>query len=217
MMQLMVLAALLQEPTYADLSRKHGLGAADQFMRTGKYLEAAVAYRNILLTPGDREAVRIPLALALLAQGDAVYAGIEVRRAHMLCPDFARIVIDPAELFGSKGTLLKAADAVAGRTMEGDEAEVNAAVAYACFLEGDRDRAQTALGKYAQLRGNDAFVRDLKAALAKVPAKATAAATTPPAAAPAAAPVAYRGGDPVRAGIRFVEPEVRPRGEILAK
>ncbi len=215
MIQLMVLAALLQEPTYADLSRKHGLGAADQLMKAGKYLEAAVAYRNILLTPGDREAVRIPLALALLAKGDAVYAGIEVRRAHMLCPDFARIVLDPSELFGSKGALLKAADAVAGKAAEGDEAEVNAAVAYACFIEGDRDRAQAALGKYAQLRGNDAFVRDLKAALAKVPAKATAAAApTPP---PAPAPVAHRGGDPVRAGVRFVEPEVRPRGEILAK
>src|SRR5690349_18434507 len=125
MIQLMVLAALLQEPTYADLSRKHGLGGADQLMRSGKYLEAAVAYRNILLTPGDREAVRIPLALALLAKGDAVYAGIEVRRAHMLCPDFARLVIDPAELFGSKGVLLKAAEAVSGRTAEGDEAEVN--------------------------------------------------------------------------------------------
>jgi hypothetical protein len=215
MIQVMVLAALLQEPTYADLSKKHGLGTADQFMRAGKFLEAAVAYRNILLTPGDREAVRIPLALALLAKGDAVYAGIEVRRAHMLCPDFARIVIDPAELFGSKGALLKAVDTVAGKVAEGDEAEVSAAIAYACFLEGDRDRAQTSLTKYAQLRGNDAFVRDLKAALTKVPAKATAAAT--PAPAPAAAPVAYRGGDPVRAGVRFVEPEVRPRGEILAK
>jgi len=216
-MQLMVLAALLQEPTYADLSRKHGLGGADQLMRSGKYLEAAVAYRNILLTPGDREVVRIPLALALLAKGDAVYAGIEVRRAHMLCPDFARIVLDPTELFGSKGALIKAVEATVGKTAEGDEAEVNAAIAYACFLEGERDRAQTALGKYAQLRGSDAFVRDLKAALAKVPAKATAAAAPAAPPAPAAAPVAYRGGDPVRAGVRFVEPEVRPRGEILAK
>jgi hypothetical protein len=217
MIQLMVLAALLQEPTYADLSRKHGLGAADQLMRSGKYLEAAVAYRNILLTPGDREAVRIPLALALLAKGDAVYAGIEVRRAHMLCPDFARLVIDPAELFGSKGVLLKAAEAVSGKAAEGDEAEVNAAVAYAFLLEGERDRAQTALGKYAQLRGSDAFVRDVKAALSKATAKAAPAAPAPPPSPSAPAPVAYRGGDPVRAGVRFVEPEVRPRGEILAK
>lgn len=212
-MQLVFLAALLQQdPTYADLSRKQGLGAADLQMRAGKYLEAAVAYRNILLTPGDREAVRIPLALALLAKGDAVYAGIEVRRAHMLCPEFAKLVIDPAELFGSKGALTKAADAVSGRPAEGDEAEVNAAAAYAYFLEGERDRAQAALAKYVGLRGSDAFARDLKAALAKAPAKATAAA--PPAPAP---PIAYRGGDPVRAGVRFVEPEVRPRGEILAK
>src|SRR6185295_6597111 len=101
MMQLVLLSALLgQEPTYAELSRKHGLGAADQFMRDGKYLEAAVAYRNILLTAGDREVVRIPLALALLAKGDAAYAGVEIRRAQMLVPEFLRLSIDPAELFG---------------------------------------------------------------------------------------------------------------------
>src|SRR5688500_6163211 len=109
MMSLIFLAALLpqQDPTYADLSRKHGLGAADQLLKDGKFLEASVAYRNVLLTPGDREAVRIPLALALLAKGDAAYAGIEIRRAHTLCPDFSKIALDPAALFGSKGVLTK--------------------------------------------------------------------------------------------------------------
>jgi hypothetical protein len=218
MMHLVLLAALLQqEPTYGELSRKHGLAAADQLLREGKALEAAVAYRNILLTPGDREAVRIPLALALLAKGDAAYAGIELRRAHMLYPDFLRLTIDPAELFGAKGALAKAADAVAAREPEGDVAEIQAALAYAYFLEGDRERSQAALGKYAQSRGNDAFARDLKAALAKVATAKTAAAAPAPSAAPAAAAAPFRGGDPVLAGARFVEPDVRPRGEILAR
>lgn len=212
MIPLAILAALLQQdPTYADLSRKQGLGAADQLLREGKYLEAAVAYRNILLTPGDREAVRIPLSLALLAKGDAVYAGIEIRRAHMLYPGFSRLALDPAELFGSKGALVKAADAAAAREGEGDEAEVNAVKAYAYVLEGERERAQAALAKYVQSRGEDPFARDLKAMLAKGSGVKAPAAPTPPPQAP------LRGGEPVRAGARFIEPEVRPRGEILAK
>jgi hypothetical protein len=211
MMFLAVLSALLQQdPTYAELSRKHGLGAADQLLKEGKALEAAVAYRNIMLSPGDREAVRVPLALALLAKGDAVYAGIEIRRAHMLYPDFLRLLLDPAELFGTKGALAKAADAVASREPEGDPAEVQAALAYAYLLEGDRDRAQAALTKYAQSRGSDAFVKDMKTALEKRSAS-KASGTAPPAPAP------FRGGTPLRAGVRSVEPEVRPRGEIVAK
>jgi hypothetical protein len=216
MMAMALLSALLQqEPTYADLSRKHGLGPADQLLRDGKFLEAAVAYRNVLLTPGDREAVRIPLALALLAKGDAAYAGIELRRAHMLYPDFARLTIDPAQLFGSRGALAKVADAVAAKEPEGDLAEIQAALAYAYLVEGERDRSQAALVKYVQSRGNDAFARDLTSALAKAAtAKPAPAAPPPPAAAPAAP---FRGGEPVRAGARFVEPDVRPRGEILAR
>ena len=210
-MSLMLCAALLQqEPTYAELSRKQGLGAADRFLRDGKYLEAAVAYRNILLTPGDREGVRVPLALALLAKGDAAYAGVELRRAQMLYPDLLRLAIDPAELFGSKGLLTKAADAAMAKDPETDAAEVSGAAAYAYYLEGERDRAQSALAKYVQARGNDPFARDLKAALAKGSAAPTGLAAAP-------APPAFRGGEPVRAGVRFVEPEVRPRGEILAK
>jgi thioredoxin-like negative regulator of GroEL len=212
MISLILVAALLtpQETTYAELSRKHGLGGADQLLKDGKFLEASVAYRNVLMTSGDREAVRIPLALALLAKGDAAYAGIELRRAHMLCPDFSRIVVDPAALFGSKGALVKAADAALGKETNGDGgAEVNAVAAYAYLLEGEGERAKAALAKYEQSRGSDAFVRDLKAALAKdVTAK-------PPAAAPAAPEPALRGGAPVRAGVRSVETEARPRGEIL--
>jgi hypothetical protein len=213
-MTLLLLSVLLlqQEPAYAELSKKHGLGSADQLMRDGKYLEAAVAYRNILLTPGDREAVRVPLALALLAKGDAAYAGVEIRRAHMLYPDFAKLVIDTAELFKSKGALAKIAEAALARDSDGEGAEVNAMAAYAFFLEGDRERAQTALAKYAQSRGADAYVKDLKAALAKAPAAKPVAAATP---APAPAPL--KGGEPVRAGVRFIEPDVRPRGETLAR
>ncbi len=213
-MILLLFSALLlqQEPTYAEISKKQGLGAADQLMRDGKYLEAAVAYRNVLLTPGDREAVRIPLALALLAKGDAAYAGVEIRRAHMLYPDFSKLQIDPADLFKAKGVLAKAAEAALAREPDGEGAEVNAVAAYAFLLEGERDRAQTALGKYAQSRGSDAYVKDLKAALAKSPVVKAVAVT-----APAPAPPPLRGGEPVRAGARFIEPEVRPRGETLAR
>ena len=212
MMSLLLCSMLLQqEPTYADLSRKHGLGAADQLMRDGKYLEAAVAYRNILLTPGDREGVRIPLALALLAKGDAGYAGVEIRRAQMLYPDFSRLVIDPADLFKSKGILAKATEAALAKETDGEGAEVNAVAEYAFFLEGERERAQSTLAKYAQSRGADAYVRDLKAALTKAPAAKVVAVATPAPAPP------LRGGEPVRAGVRFIEPEVRPRGETLAR
>jgi hypothetical protein len=209
-----ILAALLvDDPTYAELSRRHGLAAADRLLREGKALEAAVAYRNILLMPGDREAVRIPLALALLAKGDAVSAGIEIRRAHMLCPDFSRLVIDPAELFGSKGALAQAASSARGRDGEGDEAEVSAAKAYAYVLEGDKELAQKALANYVQSRGEDAFARDLKALASRT--GGVKAPVAPPPLPPAAAPL--RGGEPVRAGARSVEPEARLRGEILAR
>jgi hypothetical protein len=202
-----------QEPAYADLSKKHGLGAADQHMRAGKYLEAAVAYRNVLMSPGDREAVRIPLALALLAKGDAVYAGIEIRRAHLLYPDFARLAIDAAELLGSKGALAKIVDGLAGKAAEGDEAEVNAAAAYAYLVDGEKDKSQTALTKYIQLRGTDAFAKDVKSMQTRMAAPKPAVV----AAAPAPAAPLSPGGAPVRAGIRFVEAEARPRGEILSK
>jgi len=205
----LIVALLQQDPTYAALSRAQGLGPADRLVRDGKYLEAAVAYRNVLLSPGDREAVRIPLALSLLAKGDAGYAGIELRRAHMLYPDFSRLVLDPAELFGSKGVLAKAADAAVAREKESDVAEVNAVAAFAYLLEGQVDRGRTALAKYVQSRGNDAFAAQLGAALAK-----PVAANVPPP--PAPAPV-QRGGDPVRAGPRFIEPQSRPRAEILSR
>lgn len=208
-MLILTAALLQQEPTYAELSRKHGLAAADQRLKEGKYLEAAVAYRNVLMSPGDREAVRIPLALALFAKGDAVYAGIEIRRAHLLYPDFARLSIDAAELFGAKGTLAKIVESRAGKVAEGDEAEVNAAAAYALLVDGERDRAQAALAKYVQLRGNDAFAKDLKTMVARVPAPAAPATV--------AAPTPVQGGAPVRAGVRFLAVEARPRGEILSK
>lgn len=217
---MLVLALAPENPTYIELSRKQGLSAADRLMHDGKFLEAAVAYRNILLTPGEREAVRIPLALALLAKGDSVYAGIEIRRAHMLYPDFCRLLIDPAELLGARGILTKAADQACQREAEGDGAEVDAIAAYAYFVEGERDRAQAALGRYVQSRGQDAFATDLRAALAKVAASAAAAAKPAagpePVAAPTPVPPALK-AEPVKAGVRYREPEVRPLGEILSK
>jgi Flp pilus assembly protein TadD len=220
MMQFLLLMALTpQDPTYAEVSRKQGLAEADRLMQDGKFLEAAVAYRNVLLTPGEREAVRIPLALALLAKGDAVYAGIEIRRAHMLYPEFTRLVIDPAELLGSKGILTKAADRASHREGDGDGAEVDAIAAYGYLLEGERDRAQAALGRYIQSRGEDAFAHDLKTALAKggpSPAAKTSTAGSDATAAPAPATPALK-GEPVKAGLRYREPDVRPLGEILSR
>jgi len=216
MIALLFLSSLLtqQDPTYAELSKKHGLGAADQQMREGKYLEAAVAYRNVLMSPGDREAVRIPLALALLAKGDAVYAGIEIRRAHLLFPDFARLAMEGADLLGSKGALAKIVDGLTGKAVEGDEAEVSAAAAYAYLLDGEKERSQASLTKYVQLRGSDAFAKDVKSIQARSPGAKGAAVAVLPAA--AAQPLTL-GGAPVRAGIRFVDVQARPRGEILSK
>lgn len=217
---MILLAALLalrgEDPTYADLSKKYGMGQADRLMGEAKYLEAAVAYRNCLLQSGEREAVRIPLALALLAKGEAGYAGIELRRAHMLYPDFARLRIDPAGLLGQKGTLARLAEEAARSPTEGEEAEVHAAIAYAWYLEGDRDRALASLGRYAQSRGEDAFARDLRAMISK---DAKAPASVPPAAAPPSAPAKpkVRGGDPVRAALRFLETEPQPRGDIFSR
>jgi len=217
MIGLVLLMALApEEPTYVELSRKQGLSTADRLMRDGKFLEAAVAYRNVLLTPGEREAVRIPLALALLAKGDAVYAGIEIRRAHMLYPDFCRLAIDPVALLGSRGVLTKAADQACQRENEGDGAEVDAIAAYAYFLEGERDRAQAAIGRYVQSRGPDAFANDLKAALSRLAAPPAAAKPAEPAPPPGPATAAPK-VEPVRSGVRYREPEVRPLGEILSR
>jgi hypothetical protein len=216
---LLLLSLAPEDPTYGELSRKQGLSAADRLMHDGKFLEAAVAYRNILLTPGEREAVRVPLALALLAKGDAVYAGIEIRRAHMLYPEFCRLAVDPTELLGARGVLTKAADQACQRETEGDGAEVDAIAAYAYFVEGERDRALAALGRYAQSRGQDAFATDLKAALSKLAAPAAAkpaGGTVEVAAVPAPGPSAPK-AEPVKAGVRYREPEVRPLGEILSR
>jgi hypothetical protein len=218
MMALVLMVVLVgPDPTYAEISKKHGLGAADHLMREGKFLEAAVAYRNRLLEPGaERESVRIPLALALLARGDAVYAGIEIRRAHTLYPEFGRLVIDPAELFGQKGVLSKAADSALKKAGETEAAEVDAVVAYAFCMEGDRDRAQAALERYVQSRGADAYSRDLRELLGKggVPPRSRLAGAAAPS---APSPVPVRSGEVVRVGIRFIEPESRPRAEILSK
>jgi hypothetical protein len=214
---LVLAAAFCQsDVSYTDISRKFNLAPADRLMKEGKYLEAAVAYRNLMLQSADREATRVPFALALLAKGDASYAGIELRRAHMLYPDFMRLRIDPAELFGSKGDLAKAAEAATRQKTEGDAAEVNAIIAYAWYLEGEQKRAQEALDRYIQARGADSMARDLRTMVAKTGAPAPAAAA--PAAAPPSPPAALiRTGEPTKAAFQFVEPEVKPRAEIFSK
>src|SRR5579863_778865 len=221
MIALCVAILLDADPTYADLSRSHGLGAADRLLKDGKYLEAAVAYRNQLLEPGEREGVRIPLALALLAKGDAMYAGIEIRRAHMLYPAFLRLVIRPEDLLGARGVLAKAAAAALQKDGDGDGAEVNAIAAYAFWLDGERDKAQAAIDRYAVSRGTDEFAKDMKAVIAKPDGTATVVISSvkPPAPLPKiATPAASlpRGGAPVRVGIRFVDPDVAPRQEIFS-
>jgi hypothetical protein len=177
------------------------------------------------LQPGDREAIRIPFALALFAHGDASYAGIELRRAHNLYEDFARVSIDAGELFGSRAALARLASRVTRERPEGDGAEVQAALAYVLHLSGDAEAASSALGSYAKVRGEDGYVRALRARQGEV-AKKPASAPTPAAAEgdlwkrveqmdAVGRPPAPRMGEPARAGTKFQEPAVRPRGEIF--
>jgi len=230
----MLLAALLlqaqlgpakvqAELPYADVSKKFQLGDADRLMRDGKFLEAAVAYRNALLQPGDRELVRIPFALALFAHGDAGYAGVELRRASTLCDDFARLSLDAADLFGSRGALAKIADRIGREKPEGDGAERDAMLAFVLHLAGEEAAATDAVGRYAVSRGEDAFAKALRAKISGAPEKKPA-----PAGRDAdklqqrvdqigGAPAGTRAGEPARAGTRYLETPCRPRGEIIEK
>jgi len=217
-MSALALAFLLQaaEVPYSEVSAKFQLGDADRMMREGKYLEAAVAYRNALLQPGDREAIRVPFALALFAHGDTAYAGVELRRAQTLYADFGKLAIDAADLFGARATLARLGDRTVKEKPDGDGAETMAALAYVWHLIGETDSASTLIGKYVAARGEDAYARALKELLSPVREK-----KPPPAPAPivaSTAPVAdARPGSPARAGARFLESPSRPRGEIFEK
>jgi hypothetical protein len=219
-MSTLVLALFLQAAAdlpYSEVSTKFALADADRLMRDGKYLEAAVAYRNALLQPGDREAIRVPFALALFAHGDTAYAGVELRRAQTLYGDFTRLEIDAGDLFGTRGSLAKLADRAMKEKPDGDGAETQAALAYVWRLVGESDGATAALGRYVQSRGEDAFARALKGLLTPRDRKPPPAATPlPPAAAPPPTESA-RAGQPARAGVRFLENVSRPRGEIFEK
>ena len=141
-----------QEDHYSRLSKECGLEEADSMMRREKYLEAAVAYRNLLLESQGRNGIRIPLAFALLATGDVDYAGKQIRCARLLFDGFDRFRFDPATLFSSSTTwhdLLRRADA---RVMTPDGWIF---LAYARFLAGEPAEAQKALAKYTRWRGPD--------------------------------------------------------------
>jgi Flp pilus assembly protein TadD len=219
MTALFVSMMLLQAPevAYADVSAKYGLGDADRLMADGKFLEAAVAYRNLLLQPGDREAVRVPFALALFATGDnTAYAGVELRRAQKLYPDFVNLSIDAAALFGSRANLAKLAERTAREKAEGDGAEARIMLAFVWQLTGDTDAANAALAQYVQARSDDELAKAVRARLAPPPKKAEIAKAPPAAAPPPSRPVeTLKAGEPVRAGARFLESPARPRAEIF--
>lgn len=141
--------------SYGELSRTMGLDAADALMRKGQYLEAAVAYRNSLLKPGDREAVRVPLALALIANGDLDYAGLELIRAEKLYDGFTRLRVGPDALFPSSTTLIERLAEVDTTNLAADGL---AAMAYAWLTLGRTSSAQTVLALYARQRGEDTYV-----------------------------------------------------------
>lgn len=223
-------AALL---TGADLSRRFGLKEADARMRDGKYLEAAVAYRNALIQPGDREAVRVPFALALMGAGEPAYAGIELRRAGLLCTEFAKIRPDIEDLFGSKDALSKVLDKLDRKEPEGDGGDGFAALAYGRWLAGQTTESRAALAKYISLRGEDAFSKALGDLSREEPAAAAPPPNAPPeiaklqkkvdamtspgpkatetSAPPAAPPEA------ARAPVAFVNFPPKPRPEVLEK
>lgn len=222
------LVALLlapQQVSYEELSKKLNLGGADRLMREGKYLEAAVAYRNVLLQPGDHEAVRIPFAIALFMHGDPAYAGTELRRAQSLAADFGRLKINLADLVGTRVVQARLRDADAVRERDGD-AEAHGARAYLFALLGDGDAAKAALERYTTSRGEDPFARDLKALIersrpkpgppvaAAGPGQPAGRATTVVSSANAGNP---RAGSPARAGVRFAEPAVRPCPDVFLK
>jgi len=135
---------------YSEISEQLGLGKADALLRDAKYWEAAVEYRNALLQPGDREAARIPFALALLAHGNADYAGQELRRAQLLYDGFERLSL---ELNGSFVDQL--------RKVQPDSPDGWGACAYAWIRAGDREAARKSLDRYVQSRGTDDFARAL--------------------------------------------------------
>lgn len=137
--------AMLEDPVrYSELSERHQLAPADRLMRQGRYREAAVQYRNLLPGAGDREAVRVPLALALLAGGDFEYAGLELRRAFRLYDAFDRLTIEPEDLFSSRDALVDRLASIRRDSLQGD---AWAAYAYAAIVAREPDLARRALDR----------------------------------------------------------------------
>ncbi len=147
-----LLLPCLQEDDYSRLSNACALERPDAMMRQGRYLEAAVGYRNLLMRSDGRDEIRIPLAFALLGTGDVDYAGKQIRCAQLLFEGFDQFRFDPASLFSSTSKwkdLLHRADA---RALTPDGWLF---LGYARFLSGDKPGAQAALTRYTRWRGGD--------------------------------------------------------------
>jgi hypothetical protein len=209
---------------YRELSSQYRLADADAKMLAGKYLEAAVLYRTALLESGDRDAVRVPFALALLGNGDATYAGIEIRRAAKFFEGFARLRVAPEELFPSREELAELARTAA----ESADAEALIAAAYARILLGDRRGAHEAINRYASQRNEPALVRALRSMADEEPARpAPKPARAPeidalqkrveqlPVSARSPAPVAP--GTPARAKPIVIEPSMDMLPEVFER
>lgn len=146
--------------SYRDLSEKFQLVEGDKLMKLGRYREAAVQYRNALPGPGDREAVRMPLAIALLAAGDLEYAGLELRRAWTLYDGFDRLAVDAGDLFSSRDALLDRLSTVRRDELKSDGW---AALAYGAILAREPDLARRALDRLEQDRERTDFAIALDA------------------------------------------------------
>jgi len=214
----------------ADLTRRYSLKDGDARMRAGKFLEAAVAYRNMLLEPGDREAVRLPFALALLAAGETSYDGEQFRRAQLFCPEFSRLRIDLEDLFGSRDAFVRVLGAAEAKPAEGDGADAFGAFAYGRILLGQPKEASEWIARLIAVRGEDAFSKALRDLSKADPPVAPPAQDVPKSVekiqsrvnqmtgAPAKPlPAGIVAGAPRPSPIAFLEFPMKPREEIFEK
>ena len=146
----------VQDADYARMSESYGLDGPDEMMRQGRYLEAAVVYRNRVVESEGRDALRIPLSFALLGTGDVDFAGKQIRCAQLLFDDFERFRFDPETLFPSKSAWKDLLRGARSRVVTPDGWLF---ISYASFLGGEKSRAHDALAKYTQWRGGDAAAR----------------------------------------------------------
>lgn len=154
---------------YDRFSKEQGIEEGDALMRQGRFLPAAVLYRNHLMKAGSSPSVRIPLAFALLGTGDVDYAGKQIRSAQLLAPEFSHFRFDPALLFPSPQTWNELLRTAEEKIVTADGWYF---LAYAFSLSGNPISAQKALQEYIRWRGREESALALERFLqGKVPPK----------------------------------------------